>query len=131
MPNWCENEIRFEARSKEEINELVAYLKGRRFTQDLLSGEYEEEETEFSFNSVIPMPSSIKKNINDWRVEHWGTKWEPDVDMFDIYGDSLDVRLYTAWSPPQGIKDALEEKFPDIYIDWFYKEPGMQIAGWL
>ena len=39
--------------------------------------------------------------------------------------------MTTAWSPPDGIYNKIAEKFPDMEIDWFYKESGMRIAGWL
>ena len=71
-------------------------------------------------------------NWYDWTNANWGTKW--GVDCPDVHiGDFGEVRYNfdTAWSPPQPIYDALTELFPKLTISWFYREDGMQTAGWL
>ena len=70
----------------------------------------------------------------DWCCDHWGTKWDiHDVELQDD-GWVLRYDFDTAWSPPQGIYEALIEKFngeEDFSIQWFYREDGMQMAGYL
>lgn len=61
-----------------------------------------------------------------------------DANAIQILDDSpgyLSLAFDTAWSPPEGIYDALgqiiAEQDLDIRISWFYDEPGMQVAGYL
>ena len=49
----------------------------------------------------------------------------------DQVTNELVYEFDTAWSPPEGIYNALVEKYPDIDISWFYHEEGMQMAGYL
>ncbi len=73
-----------------------------------------------------------------WCVENWGTKWDvgpEDVQVIHDEDGYLRLEFYTAWSPPQGVYDALCELIDanglDVQITWFYDEPGMQYAGYL
>jgi len=73
-----------------------------------------------------------------WRIENWGTKWDVEANQIRVLIDepgTLELAFDTAWSPPQGIHDALEaiiaEQDLDVHISWFYDEPGMQFAGYL
>jgi hypothetical protein len=132
MPNWCDNEINFYANSKEEMDRLLDFIRGEVLVQDSMSGEHHYEETEFCFNAIKPQPRDIGEGWYDWRLDNWGTKWEPGIECFDLVSDEwLSVELTTAWSPPEGIYEAIQKEFPDVCIDWFFKEPGMKIAGWL
>ena len=45
--------------------------------------------------------------------------------------DIAKLTFDTAWSPPNGIYEAIVDKYPDLSINWFYREDGVQIAGWL
>ena len=58
----------------------------------------------------------------NWRVHHWGTKW----DCYDLSTDDCDLpngfeaSFNTAWSPPEEICYAIREKFEGISVSWFY-----------
>ena len=68
----------------------------------------------------------------DWRNQHWGTKWEAyDKELEHVDNDSFQVTFNTAWAPPEPIAERLKEIFPDLYVQWFYDEPGMQVAGYI
>ena len=68
----------------------------------------------------------------DWRVNHWGTKWDAyDVVVTDDDPESVEIEFNTAWSPPEAICSAIREQYPDVSISWFYDEPGCEIAGYL
>jgi len=70
-------------------------------------------------------------NWYDWCTANWGTKW--DISDVDVIEDDTSVKYFfdTAWSPPEGVYSALVEKFPEVEISWFYREEGMQFAGYL
>ena len=140
MPNWCMNEVSVWSEDKEELKRFKEFV-------------FLDEDNPFSFQKILPMPEelndtqspnrgddNIKKelvekygfdNWYDWRLHNWGTKWESCDAEWHEDEDSLEYSLDTAWSPPQGIYDTLREEFPDVSLNWFYKEEGMQIAGWL
>ena len=61
-----------------------------------------------------------------------GTKWEISGVECDHYEDNaFECEFETAWSPAEGIFNALRDQFPDLSISWFYDEPGMEFAGYL
>ena len=69
----------------------------------------------------------------DWRVQNWDTKWDAyDVQVDGGYDDDeITVEFNTAWSPPEAICEALREQYPEATVQWFYDEPGCEIAGYL
>ena len=76
-----------------------------------------------------------------WSTDVWGCKWNngQDVEVEDdrdngcfIHDEiSVSYRFDTPWGPPEGIYLALKEQFPEVYISWFYDEPGMEFSGYL
>ena len=132
MPNWCENKINFYTNGREEMDKLLDFLKGQLIVQDTMSGEHSYEDVEFCFNAIKTQPHDIGEDWYEWRLANWGTKWEPGIECFDLVSDEwLEVELTTAWAPPEGIYEGIAGAFPNVEIDWFYKEPGAKIAGWL
>ena len=78
------------------------------------------------------------RNGNDWGYKYWGTKWDAvDVNYFseeiEEYQETSDIEVHfsTAWGPPEELYTYLRLTYPNLYFDWFYKEPGMRFAGWL
>ena len=69
----------------------------------------------------------------DWRLQNWDTKWDAyDVQVDGGYDDEeLTIEFNTAWSPPEAICHALREQYPEATVQWFYDEPGCEIAGYL
>jgi hypothetical protein len=129
MPNWCENEVTVVAKIY-KVNDVIVepYSKDqiKEFKEYVTVGKYE-----FSFDAIIPMPENVK-DTNWWSIENWGTKWDADdVQVVDEDEDSITYSFDTAWSPPEPICEALRDKFPDLHISWFYRESGMEIAGYL
>tara|TARA_R110002020_G_scaffold6382_1_gene27207 strand:- start:2944 stop:3378 length:435 start_codon:yes stop_codon:yes gene_type:complete len=143
MPNWCENKVNIygiEEGSQEEIKHFLetCFVDG-----------------ELDFEKIIPYPDSAPSREDQpedfvermnhpfarwynnfgyfWCVENWGTKWgatQQDNDL-SSYPDEIELRFDTAWSPPQGIHDKVQEMLPNCSISWFYKEEGMRVSGWL
>ena len=135
MPNWCENTLYIRAEDKEDMKEL----------KDLL-----DETLEFSkdnncatnlLSSIIPMPKELEgttapkdsPNWYDWCCNNWGVKWDcSDVDISEEYADlELRYTFDTPWGPPEEIHTYLKARFPEIHIQWFWDEPGMEQAGYL
>jgi len=139
MPNWCENRV--EVHGYESEDQLKA------FKELVIS-----DGSNFNFNKILPMPDALEStakgsshvpseelikeygfdNWYDWRIHNWGTKWDvDDVAVVDNDDDYISFSFDTAWGPPDGIHQELNNKFPDLSITWFYDEPGMQFAGYL
>ncbi len=143
MPNWCLNEVRVDFPDKETRDEFLSYCEGTR-RETMKTGPKQDDVIDqmvhvtIEFNKIIPEPSDEEKGEDwdwyRWHIDNWGTKWEPDIIMFDREDDTTVYwEMYTAWGPPAGIYDKLMEDWgdKDVYISWFYREDGMQFAGWL
>jgi len=133
MPNWCENEVNIYG-TKEQLQTLVDEV----FTE--VPALDDNTKLVLDYNKIIPEPEDIGENWWGWRTSNWGVKWDlvsgsPENSDVEIYLDSNDASIHmmllTPWSPPEPIVTALRERYPEIEIDWFYKEPGLQIAGWV
>ena len=72
-------------------------------------------------------------NWYDWVMANWGVKWNTDPTnvSFDSGETWASWEFMSPWNPPEHICYKLRELFPNVSICWFYKEPGMQISGWL
>jgi len=142
MPNWCLNRV--------DVTGDPALI--RKF-QKAVAGTRKNENKQFSFNRIIPMPVAYKKMAStalkkkygaedwySWCVQNWGTKWDvTDDDDDDVLEDEEHEQTYgrlrysfnTAWGPPKPICVKLRHMFPDLTIVWFYDEPGNADAGYL
>ena len=139
MPNWCMNEVSMSG-GKSDMEDFLAEFceedpsqKGRyRFVYDQISPMEEPEPDETGFSTI------------ESQRDAWGCKWEMTDYALTVaeenWGDKdwmhLDGNYDTAWGPPYKIYDRIveiiEERDWDIeFNEWFFKEPGMQIAGWL
>jgi hypothetical protein len=137
MPNWCSNEV-----------DVWGSEKDIKAFKELVTTDKEV----FSFNKILPMPEELdglpspnrdnaeverltqKYGYADWyqwRLAHWGVKWDSEGELVDESDESLTYNLETPWCPPEGIYNELVERFPELDIVWFYREDGMRMAGWL
>ncbi len=147
MPNWCSNEVQIDgsgediAKFKEECftdHKGVAVLD---FSKVLPEPDYDKPKKDGTHNNGVQTePSSVMPDWWNWRNENWGTKWNlvpnPEgnlsgYDFVDHGKDYIQLEFETAWSPPDGIYEAIVAKYPDLSVNWFYREDGVQIAGWL
>lgn len=73
----------------------------------------------------------------EWAIANWGTKWDATeakiLRPLTEYNDEAEfaVTFDTAWSPPEPVINTLQERFEKLSIGSFFREDGMQIAGWL
>ena len=93
-------------------------------SQDLLNNIYQELDHKTKEQCWF-------NNWYDWCVENWGTKWNCNTVEFEEDGDRLYYEFDTAWSPPEGIYWKLKELFPTVHISWFYREDGVEMAGYI
>lgn len=143
MPNWCMNEIAIQG-DKSELKKFADKSKGKDLSLETYYPEPDYEETEV--DPVFPRPGETqKKSIMpdwwNWRVSHWGTKW----DLCDIEGQDWEIRgdgyptnpfryefhFNTAWSPPEAAFIKISQDFPELTFVLKYAEGGCDFAGQL
>lgn len=141
MPNWCHNTLRVEG-AEEDVIEFV----NRARTS---SGDGDQP---FFFSNFIPEPDY--ENEGDWwgwRIENWGTKWEPNFggpflamgapgsdpsaakNQIDLQGSdgelSVSYEFDTAWAPPVPVIRAASRQHPDLQLEIVWGEPGGDFGG--
>ena len=147
MPNWCSNEVQFDG-SEEDIakfkEECFSDHKGEAvldFSKVLPEPDYDKPKKDGTHNDGVQTElHSVMPDWWTWRNDNWGTKWnlvpnhDGDLTAYLTVEDGEDfiqLEFDTAWSPPNGIYEAIVDKYPDISVNWFYREDGVQMAGWL
>jgi len=145
MPNWCSNivYVKGTAEVREKIEEI--FSKEEPFAEVMPEPNYDEVAVPWSLHKVLSAkrneieleePKPGRKNAwYDWRIANWGTKWEPDGEVYAI-ADNLDsgeevlnLSLYTAWGPPEGIfKELSKMEGVEEVVSHFY-EPAMEFVG--
>ena len=152
MPNWCENKVKVFADSESDLLMLLRMGKPQP-----LDEEDEVDEHGFSMNSIHPTPPEIVDNSAigirngldralvgdksypydnwyDWRVAHWGTKWDMAEVQIDPIVPALNnkwqVTMYyqTAWSPNGDFWEYVCKKGP-FEVELQYLEEGMNFIG--
>ena len=127
MPNWCYNQITITGKPK-AISKLMKQIE---VTPSQVN-ELNPEPTSVSFQKIIPMPKELLEGDKwyQWRINNWGTKWEPNVDDYNYDdNDTLYLSFNTAWSPPTPIIETLSKQHPSLYICHKYYEEGMSFWG--
>ena len=124
MPNWCINQL--------EVTGPDADLD--RFLEATTSDADDNGDRHLSFDRLVPMPAEYEQGElwYNWRIEHWGTKWDlgTDTDSVPVVDDDLIFwEFSTAWAPPEPWLLAASEKFPTLTFTLGYDEPGMCFAG--
>ena len=145
MPNHCFNKISISEGNADgqSLQVLIESLKS------------EENQTDFDFNAILPMPPELENvswseaeemndiikakykkefgsiNWYDWRVDKWGTKWNSyNCEIVEHEDDYVVYTFDTAWGPPTGVIEALREQCPDFHVSAFFDEPGMEVGGY-
>jgi hypothetical protein len=122
MPNWTTNDVLVTTKSKKHTDLFIKKMKSK--------------ESDFDFNSIVPMPKNIFRgdlgqeekekygslNWYDWSCDNWGTKWNSvDVDVERISDTMVSYSFLTAWSPPLPIYQALLERYSklqNVKFEW-------------
>jgi hypothetical protein len=153
MPNWCENDLTITGPEKDVY----------AFFDEAHGKEEDGEPLLLDFNKFVPQPGTITRDLIQhplfsnraadrpddelwyyWRLQHWGTKWQPDsfqVDCMEMSEGRLVaiptwnseakvmVTFDTAWSPPLPVVLAMSKKFPTLEFELRYFEGGCCFNG--
>ncbi len=116
MPNWCENHLYIEASEGEILNILAA-------KDGLLNHMRPEPEHHDDVEGEMPQRYN-------WRVSHWGTKWEVQPEILPQSNTALLIIFDSAWAPPIAAlrhwhnQDSENRNFNLRFIEW-----GMGFCG--
>lgn len=150
MPNWCENEVTLTHSDPAEIKRLAeAFNAGKFFSAVMPEPDYTVTPVAKTYPEIAAMhaktPEDREKALKneptiredawwDWRVSHWGTKWEVGMDkdrenyaQVNDAGTELFVYFDSAWSPPTGVYEELRRQ--GFGIAAYYWESGMGFCG--
>ena len=137
MPNWCENSVTFTHEDPQQIQRLVAaYNEGTLFNEFMPLPEDLRETTSPTPEADLDKAALLIEkhgfsNWYDWQVSNWGTKWDISTngDTVDVVegANTVDVYFNTAWSPPLGWYEHMEEL--GFSITAYYYEMGMSFCG--
>ena len=144
MPNWCNNSLlvtTIENNNKESQEQLQDFIRRAK----LQAYEYKDDEgktikdngSDLSMNQLYPMPTKLegteglsdKPNWYDWRVKHWGTKWDITAYLEWDDEDCVEYSFDSAWSPPYNFVEKVSKDFPLLRFRLKYEEPGMCYMG--
>lgn len=122
MPNWCTNELTVSGDKDAMDKWRITLVENETFEPILV------------FNKLLPMPKEYEEGDKwyQWRIDHWGVKWDIDGDDTSPYSfDSISATygFQTPWGPPIELIQNITEDFPGITFSLAYYEEGMQFAG--
>ena len=111
MPNWCNNKLVIVHKDEGKLKSLYETIKKYDeseldekpafFGKILPEPNYDEVEVLPTFPEIVGMHSVSDWPSLDWRVQNWGTKWEPSII-------SLSYKRGTEWCEPT--KERMLEK---------------------
>jgi len=128
MPNWCSNEFSIVG-SETDAREFMR--KHLTPTTDEDTGlPRTDDRHEMDFNQFIPEPSDLGEGgWYNWRIENWGTKWQPAFLVANRLKGIITIQCETAWSPPRPIAEAISKMYPLMVVRLQYFEEGMDYWG--
>ena len=151
MPNHCANRIEIQGEAK-DVKRVKKFLENKDTDTcfdfnnvipmpEKIVGRVTYKHSDPESLVPVPDPETFKNrrlrkvygtdNWYDWRILHWGTKWNSYDGKIDNEDEEYIVYTFdTAWSPPEPVIQALREKFEEVNITAFFDEPGMEIAGY-
>ena len=143
MPNWCNNTVTVSHEDPAKLYALVEAVNAGKFCNFAIPTPVELTETVAGFpgeDKREAHEAQVARNLEkyghaDWysfQTSNWGTKWDVDpyepVEYDDVHdGKSVSFGFDSAWAPPTGVYEALEEQ--GYKVKAFYWESGMCFAG--
>lgn len=132
MPNWCEVDVTIQFTDKTEYDKFIQQADIAESTDPYLSADAEENGYGL-FDRFVPTPKEMLDNGDWywWRVNEWGTKWNPTIHSFytNDDGQTITLSMNTAWSPPREFFETFHPMFPSTTIKMDYLEEGMGFCG--
>jgi len=110
MPNWCQNVMYI----KNHNPSLVEAIEEGNLCHYIVPEQRDEDDE----------PTD---GWYEWRLEHWGTKWDIRCESVEVTDDMLIVKFDTAWSPPDAVWEIMHQKGYDF--EAYYVEYGMEYYG--
>ena len=126
MPNYCDNRLTVSGPTSEVM----------RFINDV-----DGDKTDLDMARLLPPPEEIRdpdprylsREEYDWRVKHWGTKWDIEGGYRSVNTDNGTSQavysFWSAWSPIVPFVEFAADKYPDLNFDLVYAEGGMGFVG--
>jgi hypothetical protein len=119
MPNYCDNTL---------------YVSGPADDVRAFAVDAAGDENILSFQQLCPEPDfgtlGGRDSWYDWRILHWGTKWDADDVEGGVGSDSeIEYTFQTAWSPPIGAIQSATLRWPTLTFTLSYAESGADVAG--
>lgn len=118
MPNWCDNRLA---------------IAGPPAVVRLLVEELEGPEQPLDFEQLLPTPGELVDGAGNraagmpaelpgwyqWRLEHWGVKWNACDVARRGYGRTGRVRyrFFTPYGPPMEFLDHVARRYPEVGMD--------------
>ena len=77
-------------------------------------------------------PEIRKDSWWDWRVQNWGTKWQPmDPNIEQGNPRHVQITFDSAWSPPIEWLNKVHIDYPELKFKLEFEEPGMNFYGYV
>jgi len=108
MPNWCMNTLYLTHADPEEIDRAEKALERGKF-----------------MNEFLPTPPN--EDWYNWRINHWGTKWDVEASTLDNEYGSIRATYDSAWAPPILFYQHLYHI--GFEVKALYFEPGVNFCG--
>ena len=137
MPNWCEATLSIDNITDEQTKRILAAATNETLLAEFLpepnysttpvaktfpeiTAHHAKTEEERAV-ALLNAPTISDSNWWDWRVQHWGTKWDVNEVVADTTESGLCIFFNSAWSPP-GTEwiEALGAANPDATIRLTY-----------
>lgn len=124
MPNWCSNTLVISGPAN-PLSDFIAQMSVRDGQPTLL------------LNDHYPLPAEEADNWYDWRVEHWGTKWDLNPEDTEVailpetphWVGRIEAHFQTAWTPPEAWMAHVSECHPALTFRLTYDEDGCDFGG--
>lgn len=91
----------------------------------------------FSFSHTLPEPVLKETSWYEWRLTHWGTKWDAyDVEKTPEGGsenkekeNETNVTFRTAWTPPTKWVEHIAQTFPEVSMQLIWSDEDYPSSG--